>query len=87
MNEKYPSGLNLVQPKKFDELTDAEKIERLRCIIRDIRRLISHFREMAAMAKTMAEQHEHGHDGKPLFQAHVLQRGGMLEASSWDDLA
>lgn len=89
MNEGLETKLMTTRDvRKFAELTDAEKIERLHQVIVDMRRSLGYAFRHARQAYAMAEHHEHGRDGRPMFSRSVIENSLSHEAgSSGDSLA
>lgn len=77
-----------VQSTSFDDLCLEERITRLRDAVRDLRRSIGYLSMLARRASDMAEHHEHGVGGQPMFTRYALQNSDSIQSSPMrDDLA
>lgn len=72
-----------MEPKKWDELTEAEKIEALRQELRALRRLAGVLVEKAMRQ----EHHRHGENGVLLVPMGLHQDGGGMQRGGNDPLA
>ena len=74
MNEERDKNWKQPLYTSWSEQSGAEKIETLRREVMTLQQIILRALEQANRAKAMAERHEHGHDGKPLFESYVLEQ-------------
>ena len=83
--QKYPEP---ARPATWGELTDSQRLETLRQEVQQLAKVLSQIALVAYRANSMAQQHEHGVNGRPLYPALVFDtphtgagqaQGGRLE--------
>jgi hypothetical protein len=70
---------------KFGDLSDADKIERLRREAEGLNRAYGRLRNELELLKSRFQSHQHGHDGKPMVPADM--REPHQGEGTWNKLA
>ena len=73
MEEQVKKDPESVRPVTWSELTDSQRLETLRQEVQQLAKTLSRIALIAYRANSMAQQHEHGANGRPLYPAHVFE--------------